>query len=264
MDATLAEMVAVGPSAETALEPLFGRLRTVADSGVPLGVTSRLGTDGDGWCTVAELAAEPYERLGGLVAETERRWEAPPHVAAALWWKSFSYWTALPVTMGWALNRRVPMLTADTTALRTPEAEPGIEIGTSELRVATGDVGELGAAIAGTLIRDLHAPLIEALHALTRSGRRGLWGSVAEALAHPLVTFGHDMLDDPGAAAETLLDSIGGPVAGLVELPALRRRTCCLWVTLPGADVCPTCCVTERGPERGGEPGTGRGGDAGT
>ncbi|WP_344588250.1 (2Fe-2S)-binding protein [Actinomadura vinacea] len=239
MNATQARVVTAGRSAEEALEPLFGWLRALADDGSPMGVAAGMRATGDGWVSVAELVAPPYDRLGVLIAEAERTWGAPPHVAAALWWKSFSYWTALPVAMGWALNRRVPVLTAGTTMLAVPAAEAGMLIGTSELRAATGDVG---AVIADTLVHDVHAPLIDALHALTRVGRRGLWGSVAEALVYPLLSF--DVLDDPGGAARTLLESVGEPVAGLVELPALRRRTCCLWVTLPGSEACPTCCVT--------------------
>lgn len=251
MNETLVGAVAAGRLAEEALEPLCARLRAAADAEGPLGVAPGLRVTGGGWFPVAELADAPHARLGALIAETGRRWQAPPHVAAALWWKNFSYWTTLPVTMGWALNGRVPVLTAGTTMLSTPEAEPGMLVAMDEPRVATGDTAELGAVIGDSLLRDLHAPLIEALHALTRAGRRGLWGSVAEALVHPLAAFAGDVLDDPGDAARTLLESVGEPVAGLVELPGLRRRTCCMWVTL-GQGICPTCCITEPGERRPG------------
>src|SRR5690606_31736626 len=148
-----------------------------------------------------------------------------------------------------ARSRRAPVRAADTRLLGLPAADPGMLVAMSERRFATGDVAELGAVIGDSLLRDLHAPLIDALHDLTRVGRRGLWGSVAEALAHPVVTFGGDLVDDPGDAARTLLESVGEPVAGLVDLPRLpelRRRTCCLWVTL-GQGLCPTCCVTGSG-----------------
>ena len=245
MNETRTGAVATARPPGEALEPLAARLRAADDAAGPLGVAPGLRASGDGWCPAAELT-RPDGRLADLVAETGRRWEAPPHVAAALWWKSFSYWTALPVALGWALNRRVPLLTAETTLLSTPAAEPGMLVAMSEPRSAAGDVGELGAVIAGTLLRELHAPVIEALHGLTRAGRRGLWGSTAEALVHPLTTFAGDLLDDPGDAARTLLESIGEPVAGLVELPGMRRRTCCLWVTL-GRGICPTCCVDDPG-----------------
>ncbi|TDB87547.1 hypothetical protein, partial [Actinomadura sp. 7K534] len=175
MNRTRAGAVAVGRSAEEALEPLGARLRAAAETDGPLGVAPGLRPTGGGWFPVADLAARPRERLGALIAEAERRWQAPPHVAAALWWKNFSYWTTLPVALGWALNRRVPVLTAETAMLSIPEADPGMLVAMREPRVATGDVPELGAVIAGSLLRDLHAPVIEALHVLTRAGRRGLW-----------------------------------------------------------------------------------------
>ncbi|XRQ14391.1 hypothetical protein ACN3XK_27025 [Actinomadura welshii] len=249
MNETRAGAVTAGPPAEEALEPLSALLRAADGTEGPLGVAPGLRPTGGGWFPAAELTDPRGGRLAALVAETQRRWDAPPHVAAALWWKNFSYWTTLPVAMGWALNRRVPVLTAGNVLLSTPAADPGMLIAMGEPRVAAGDAAELGAVIAGTLLRDLQAPVIEALHALTRAGRRGLWGSVAEALVHPLVTFGAGLLDEPGDAARTLLESVGAPVAGLIELPALpelRRRTCCLWVTL-GQGICPTCCVTDPG-----------------
>ncbi|WUH99886.1 hypothetical protein OHR68_41440 [Spirillospora sp. NBC_00431] len=236
--------------ADEALEPLFGWLSAIAESnGFPLGVPPDLRAAGEGWFPVAELSTRPHDRLRALVDESGRLWSAPPHVAAALWWKSFSYWAALPVTLGWVLNRRVPVFTTGTTMVRTPAEEPRMLIGVSELRAATGDVAELGEAVRDTLVRDLLAPLIDSLHDLTRTGRRGLWGSVAEGLAHPIVEFAGGRVDDPAKAARILLESIGEPVADLVEfLPALRRRTCCLWVTLPDSDACPTCCVLDPRP----------------
>lgn len=247
MNATRVNADTVGRAAEEALEPLFGRLRTIGGTGMPLGVAPGLRPSGEGWSAVSELTVPPYDRLGDLIGEVERHWDAPRHVAAALWWKGFSYWTTLPAVLGWALDRRVPVLTPDATLVRTIADEPRMQVATAEFRVATGDAGELGAVIAGTLLRDLHAPLVEALHELTRAGRRGLWGSVAEALADPLIWFAEDLVDDPAGAARALLDAVGEPVAGLVELPDLRRRTCCLWVTLPGRDACSTCCLTGKG-----------------
>ncbi|MBX6767507.1 MAG: hypothetical protein IRY90_10210 [Actinomadura rubrobrunea] len=233
--------VAAGRSAAEALEPLARRLRAAADGGLTLGMAPDLGAVGDGWMTVAELATPPYGRLSEMVAAVQRQWDAPPHVAAALWWKGASYWTSLPVAVGWLLNRRVPLLTADTALLRKSELTM-VEVAARELRVASGD--DLGEVIGDTLLRGVHAPLIDALHALTRVGRRGLWGSVAEALTYPIVSFGQELGTDGSAeAAGALLRSIGAPVDGLMDLPAMRRRTCCLWVTL-GKDPCPSCCVT--------------------
>ncbi|MBG0830167.1 hypothetical protein HS041_20585 [Planomonospora sp. ID67723] len=243
MNATGTALLGGEPSAETMLEPLTARLRAAAEAGLPLALTPGLYAGGPDWYTAAELAAPPYRRLGELLDVARREWEAPPHVAAALWWKGFSYWTTLPVVMGWAINRHVPLMTARNTVLRSSPAEPRLRFGLCEPLVAGGGLEELGAVIRSTLLEDLHAPLIEALHALTRTGRRGLWGSVAEAFAQPLVSFAQDLLDDPAGAAEALLRSAGGPVADLLELPSMRRRTCCLWVTLPGREACSTCCL---------------------
>ncbi|GHE38475.1 hypothetical protein GCM10017673_46040 [Streptosporangium violaceochromogenes] len=235
-----------GRRATTVPEPPAGWLRAAAETGWPAGLAPGLRAEGEGWHPAAELAAPPYGRLGRMVEETGRRWDAPPHVAAALWWKGFSYWTTLPVAMSWATERRVPLMTARNTMLRPLPDEPRLQVALNAPAAGGGDAGdgELGALIRETLLEDLHAPLIEALHALTRAGRRGLWGSVAEALVHPLISYAGDLLDDPAGQALTLLRSVGGPVAGLMELPALRRRTCCLWVTLPGREACSTCCVT--------------------
>ncbi|WP_433325922.1 hypothetical protein [Spirillospora sp. CA-294931] len=222
-----------GAAAEAALAPLIDHLRGAAASGLDLAVAPGLLAEGT---PVAELVAAPYTRLAAMVEESARLWSAPSHVAAALWWKRFSYWTTLPVTIGWAVDRTVPLMTAENTVYRRNAEEPLLVVGVNALRSASGAVGPV---IRETLLEGLFAPVIEALHDLTRAGRRGLWGSVAESLTHPL-----DMVvSDPAAAAEELLRAVGGPVEDLMELPSLKRRTCCLWVTLPEADPCPTCCV---------------------
>ncbi|MEU5878976.1 (2Fe-2S)-binding protein [Spirillospora sp. NPDC047279] len=218
----------VGGRALEALGPLVAGLRAGNAAGVAPGL--RAGTQ-DGWASVEDM---PLEEMIQAAAE---RWSAPPHVAAALWWKGFSYWTALPVVMGWAMTRRVPVMTMETTAVLPLSEAPHMLIGLIEPQVAPGE----GRIIRETLIEGLHAPVIERLNALTRAGRRGLWGSVAEAFVEPF-----DLLGMPGAAgAEELTAAVGGPIAGLIDMTSGRRRTCCLWVTLPGNDACPTCCVKE-------------------
>ncbi|MFI0445798.1 hypothetical protein [Actinomadura sp. 6N118] len=237
MEATLSgAAVSAGPDAEVALQPLLETLRGAEAAGITLGLAPGLRA-GDGWSSVGELT-EDHTTLAAMVEQAAERWSAPPHVAAALWWKQFSYWTTLPVVVGWALGGHVPLMTAESTAVLPLEGEPFMLVGLNEARVASGEPGGLGPVIRDILIEGLHAPVIEALHDLTRTGRRGLWGSVAEALVEPF-----EMLGMGPDAAEGLLAAIGGPVAGLVEMPSLRRRTCCLWVTLPGSDPCPTCCV---------------------
>ncbi|WP_106403662.1 (2Fe-2S)-binding protein [Actinocorallia populi] len=182
--------------------------------------------------TVAELAEAPYTLLGEMVEEHAARWNAPRHVAATLWWKGFAYWSTVPVALGWALNGRVPALTADNTLVQRLPDEPHMRLGMREPATTT-DVR--------AVLLDLHTPLIDALAKLARAGRRNLWGSVAESLTRPLSAYAPLLPGTPDAAG--LLEQAGAPVSGLMELDPARRRTCCLWVTLPGAEACATCCL---------------------
>jgi hypothetical protein len=200
------------------------------------------------WVRAAELAREPNGGLLGLVDETADRWGAPRHVAASVLWKTYAYWHTLPMALGWALGRRVPLMRLGDTLVRSSEAGVTIAARTVTVAVLPDDslagtpgtvvVADLGAAIRGALI-DGQRPLITALRALARVGERTLSGSTAEAIVHPLLTLG------PYAEAARLLKEIGPPVDGLV-CPAdggYRRRTCCLWATLPAAEPCSTCCI---------------------
>lgn len=218
-----------------------------------LGVVPGLIADeAPGWTPAADLAREPYEGLRSLVDETAHRWGAPHHVAAALLWKEYGYWHTLPMVMGWVLARRIPLMSFRDTLVKSSPA--GVTIAARAVTVAVlpddplaGAPGTVVVNHAAAVIReallDAQRPLIEALAALTRAGTRGLWGSTAEAIAHTLIAHGHH--DE----AILLLDEIGPPVAGLVvpEGAGLRRRTCCLWLTLPSAEACPTCCIRRRG-----------------
>ncbi|WP_103938615.1 hypothetical protein [Thermomonospora echinospora] len=223
--------------------------RQAAELGGALGVLPELVADDPAqWSRAAELAHEPYEGLLALVNETADRWNAPPHVAAALLWKTYGYWHTLPMALGWALNRRVPLMGFADTLVR-PSAE-GLTIAAAKVTVAvlpddplagapgTVVVCDLAAAIRDALI-DGQRPVIRALGALARIGERTLWGSTAEALARPILSL---RSYDEAAA---LLDRIGPPVAGLLtpDGDGYRRRTCCLWVALPDTDPCVTCCV---------------------
>ncbi|WP_169983901.1 (2Fe-2S)-binding protein [Microbispora sp. H10836] len=214
-----------------------------------LGVLPRLiADDSPGWIPAASLVREPYEGLLALVDETAARWSAPRHVAAALLWKTYGYWHTMPMALGWSLGRRVPLMRLEDTLLRPSAA--GVTVAASRVTVAVlpGDplagadgtvvVPDLAAAIREALLESQY-PFVRALSAATKVGERTLWGSTAEAVAHPLLTLGS--YDE----AARLLDEIGPPVAGLLvpDGDGYRRRTCCLWVTLPDADPCSTCCV---------------------
>ncbi|GAA4199207.1 (2Fe-2S)-binding protein [Microbispora amethystogenes] len=276
-----------------------------AERGGVLGVLPGLvADDSPGWIPAADLLREPYEGLLALVDETAARWNAPRHVAAALLWKTYGYWHTMPMVLGWALHRRVPLMRLEDTLVRPSAA--GVTVAASRLTVAvlpgdpaagattgtstgtsTGTTAEtpvetivgtsvetsvgasatavttaVGGTTAGTMVEtvpepfgtvvvpDLAAairaaildgqrPFVRALSAVARVGERTLWGSTAEAVAHPLLALG------PYAEAARLLEEIGPPVAGLLapDGDGYRRRTCCLWITLPDAEPCSSCCV---------------------
>jgi hypothetical protein len=219
------------------LEELTGRLeRLAAGRGGVLGVLPSLVVPpGEtGWTPAADLTREPYSLLDGLIAETAARWNAPRHVGAALFWKTYGYWHTLPLVLGWALGRRVPVF--EGTVFRTSEA--GVTLAATSVTVEHTE-----EAIGAALDRE-QAPIIRAISAMTHVGERTLWGSTAEAVALPLAG-----VADPAP----LLRALG--LADLLERTAdgYRRRTCCLWITLPDAEPCTTCCVTPR-PAAGARP----------
>ncbi|ETK36963.1 (2Fe-2S)-binding protein [Microbispora sp. ATCC PTA-5024] len=232
------------------LDALTGRLRTLeSERGGVLGVLPQLvAGDTTGWTRVTEVVREPYDRLLALVDETADRWKAPRHVGAALLWKTYGYWHTMPMVLGWALGRRVPLMRFADTLVRPSAAGVTIAATTVTVAVRPDDplAGEPGTLVVPDLpgairqaLLDGQRPLIRALGAVARVGERTLWGSTAEAVVHPLLDLG------PYADAARLLERIGPPVAGLVTADGdgYRRRTCCLWLTLPDADACSTCCV---------------------
>ncbi|MFB4277149.1 hypothetical protein ACBJ59_17795 [Nonomuraea sp. MTCD27] len=217
-------------------------LQRVADGrGGVFGVEPGLVVEPDeSWTPVGELVREPYTLLCRLIDETAARWNAPRHVGAALFWKTFGYWHTLPMALGWALDGRVPVMRLADTYFKVSDA--GVTLAATRVSWGTG-----ASAIAGAL-EEAQRPLVEAIGSVAKVGERTLWGSTAEAIAHPLVSI------VPGDYM-SLLKEVGRPVDGLVE-PAddgFFRRTCCLWITLPDVEPCGTCCVL-RPRSRSGRP----------
>ncbi|MET8868202.1 (2Fe-2S)-binding protein [Nonomuraea sp. NPDC004580] len=207
-------------------------LRRLADErGGVLGVVPELVIEPDeSWTPVTELVREPYTLLARLVDETAARWNAPRHVGAALFWKTYGYWHALPMALGWALDGRVPVMPFGETYVKASDA--GVTLAATSVRWESGE-GAIREAL-----EESQRPLVAAIGALAKVGERTLWGSTAEAFAHPLTSI------VPGDYME-LLRRIGPPLDGLIE-PAgdgYFRRTCCLWITLPDVEPCGSCCV---------------------
>ena len=229
-----------------------------------------------GW-TAADGDVEP------LLAAARRHWPAPPHVAAALMWKAYSYWLALPVAFSWVAARRVPRVAASDVLIQLDSPQAPIRLG---LRTAipaavlasdpllshppasallshppvsppvagpavsvVADEAALLEEVRRVLVGEHVEPLIEAVQRVVRVGRRPLLGSLAANLAHATR---HAVRAVPGASARevgTLLAGLG--LDGLVEwsadpagLVTVRRRTCCLAFTLPQPRLCTDCCFS--------------------
>ncbi|MBB6546625.1 (2Fe-2S)-binding protein [Nonomuraea rubra] len=207
-------------------------LQRMADGrGGVLGVEPGLVIEPDeSWTPVSELLREPYALLRRLVDETAARWNAPWHVGAALFWKTYGYWHTLPMALGWALDGRVPVMRPAETYFKVSGA--GVTLAAT--RVSWGS----GAGAIRESLEESQRPLVEVIGSLARVGERTLWGSTAEAIAQPLTSI------VPGDYMK-LLKELGPPLDGLVE-PAgdgYFRRTCCLWIALPGVEPCGSCCV---------------------
>jgi hypothetical protein len=169
------------------------------------------------------------------------RWGAGPAAAAALAWKSYTYWVVLPAVLGYAVGR-VPDLSAPNVLVRLHGVPPFLEVGLRTPGVQTS--GDLAGYLGRTLLDAHLAPVLDTLRGLVHLGRRTLLGSLASAVAYSL-TRAADVLPGPvGPTAKTLLAELG--VADLVELTPdlhVQRRTCCLAFTLPQPKICSGCCV---------------------
>jgi hypothetical protein len=232
------------------------------------------GRDGvgrrDAW--VSAMALVTGEALDSLLDTAARRWNARAHAAAALAWKSYTYWVALPAVIGYAAARRVPLLRPDTVVARWSSRQPFLTIGLTSVDVAvlpsdplavdrlTADLpstvrvvpGEaaLLAAMRESLVDEHLAPVLANITARVNVGRRTLWGSLASAVAYGLSRAAEVVPGPVLPTASTILDALG--VADLVALAPradgqagldIQRRTCCLAFTLPEPKVCSGCCI---------------------
>lgn len=273
------------------MEPLRSTLRRFSElTGRTLGCEPELTTNAAEraddvraparWQPAAALldAADPL--FDELVAMVCHQYDARRHTAAALLWKQYNYWNVFPVTLGWLLGQRVPLTRIENAYLTTRPTSPRLLVAAGRLQVgaligdrAAGSAAEsstppepaahviastedgLLSAIASELVEGHLAPAIEVFAERTKVSERVLWGSVAEAVAQPILTYGHlisDLTPDQlRGRAERLLTGLGRSLGELVEFteptaehPAggIQRRTCCLAFTC-GLALCRSCCV---------------------
>ncbi|BFU47857.1 hypothetical protein KRMM14A1004_60940 [Krasilnikovia sp. MM14-A1004] len=253
------------PYAEQPLAPVTATLRAMFGTSTELPglAPDLLVGDPSGWQPTTLLTGD---QLDTLLDGAARRWNAEPHAAAALAWKAYTYWLALPAVLGWASARRVPLLRARDVLMHFDDPRPLVTLGMrADIEVAVlpsdplalgglpqirvvADEAALLAALRTTLLDEHLTPLLDAIHRRVRLGKRTLMGSVSSGVAYAVLRSA-DVL--PGSSAETidtLLRTLG--VADLIELvpgPSgtldVQRKTCCLAFTLPQPKVCQGCCI---------------------
>jgi hypothetical protein len=256
----------VDPSfAEQPLAPVTATLRAMFGTSTQLPglAPDLLVPDAAGWMPTTELAAAQLETL---LDSARRRWNAQPHAAAALAWKAYTYWLALPAVLGWASARRVPLLRADDVLMHFRDARPLVTLGlrhdipvavlSSDPLALSGlpqvrvvdDEAALLAAFRTSLLDEHLTPMLDAIHGRVRIGARTLLGSVSSGVAYAVLRSA-DVL--PGSSAETIQTLLGAlGVEDLIELVPgrngkldVQRKTCCLAFTLPQPKVCAGCCI---------------------
>lgn len=258
--------VRAGPSP---LAPIVDALATVQarhGDGAAHGLEPGLVVeDPTGWTPATALTSiAGGAELDDLIDAAKQRWSAPTHVAAALAWKSYCYWLALPAVLGWATARRVPLVRARNVLVRYAGRQPFLHLGLRaadvavlpddplaiaghpEVRVVAGDAALL-ATLRAVLVEEHLAPLLERIRDRARLGRRTLWGSLASGVAHGLSRARLESGSTLGNANALLSALDVDDLVELSELPSgelrVQRRTCCLAFTLPEPKICAGCCI---------------------
>jgi hypothetical protein len=219
--------------------------------------------DPAGWQPASDLTGAS---LDTLLDSSRERWQAQPHAAAALAWKAYTYWLALPAVLGWASARRVPLLTGTDVLMHFNDPRPLVTLGLrSDITVAVlpsdplalsglaqvrvvADEAALLEELRRSLLDEHLTPLLEAIHTKVRLGQRTLLGSLSSGVAYAVLRSA-DVL--PGSSAETIATLLGTlGVEDLIELVPgrggnldVQRKTCCLAFTLPKPKVCVGCCI---------------------
>jgi ferric iron reductase protein FhuF len=196
-------------------------------------------TEGVPWQPATRFADPAGVLHTGLLTRPQRDWDAAAHTAAALAWKAYCWWLVSPAASACAEGRAVPDLRADNVEVALHEQHPYIEFRVLDDTPLPGP--DVPAAMRAGLLDAHLAPVAGALARATRIGRRTLWGSVADAVAQPLLRRG-----DP-AAAEWLLERLGiADLVTIVDDTRLMRHTCCQAVCVPRLGICDSCPVRRR------------------
>jgi hypothetical protein len=255
------------------LSPIRDTLRAMAarpDLPPLHGIRPDLGIDHtDGWVPATEL-------ISGLAMDdfldtAKQRWRATPHAAAALAWKCYSFWLALPAVLGYAAARRVVLLRPDAVSWKWSADQPFLTVGVTSVEVAVlpsdplaagsardrlaagirivADEDALLTELRRSLVEQHLSPLLENVRNGLHISRRTFWGSLASGVAHGLSRAAEVV---PGSTLETADQVLGAlGVRDLVDLTPregraglkVQRKSCCLAFTLPEPKICSGCCI---------------------
>jgi len=220
-------------------------------------------TPGAGWRRATELLTP--DGMAGFLDAAALRWNAQPHAAAALAWKCYTYWLALPAILGFAAARRVPLMTPERVLVRYADHQPFLRLAlhTPVTAVLAGDPitatdagglqvvddeARLLRVLRESLVEQHLEPMLERIRERVHLGHRTLWGSLASGVAYGLSRAADALPGSTLETADTLLSALD--VADLVELTPrpeggldIQRRTCCLAFTLPEPKICSSCCI---------------------
>lgn len=251
-----------------ALEEMDRRPDQPPVNGVTLEPVDAPGSSATQWSPATALTSG--DAIDDLLTAARQRWDAPAHTAAALAWKAYTYWLALPAVVGFATCRRMPLPRADHVLARWSGQRPFVALAQSGVEVAVLPTDPLAAEAATvrrdarirvvpdeaamlarfrTAIRDEHLdPMLAELRQRVRLGAHTLWGSLASGIAYGLSRSAFLRSGPTTPLAAQVLTALD--LADLVELAdkpdgglEIRRRTCCLAFTLPRPTVCPGCCI---------------------
>src|SRR5436190_6637651 len=129
--------------------------------------------DPTGWIPASRFT--DGSALPALLTAARDRWGASPAAAAALAWKSYTYWLSLPAVIGYAAAGRVPDLSPGNVLIQVPGADPFLRIG---LRRPTVEVtGDLAGYLRRTMLDGHLDAVLEGLRGLVHIGRRTMLGS---------------------------------------------------------------------------------------